>query len=186
MPRRWKLTLTVLMVVSGLIALGHLQAGPEPGRPGTVTAAATEQRPFTGYYAPGLELRDFAGKTVNLADYRGLPVFVNFWATWCQYCRQEMPEIVKAYREVGGRTKGKVVFLLVDVGESTEVVRKYATRQIPGLPVVLDPDGKMAQRYLVQGYPTSFFIGADGVIKDKVVGALDGPGLNARLRDLLK
>ncbi|MGE5509225.1 MAG: TlpA family protein disulfide reductase [Chitinophagales bacterium] len=189
MSRRWRLTFVVGLAALGLIALGHWQATRQGEGPtsDTVTAAApAEARPFEGYQAPELEVVDFSGKRVALSDLRGLPVYLNFWATWCQYCRQEMPDIARAYREVGGRTKGKVVFLLVDVGEAPEVVRKFATRSIPGLPVVLDMSGRTAQRYLIQGYPTSFFIDADGVIKDKVVGALDGPGLRTRLQDLLK
>lgn len=155
---------------------------------GSTTAAQTTQSagasPELGRPAPAFQLTDLSGKRMSLAQFKGKPVYVNFWATWCRYCVQEFPDIESAWRDYG--QSGKIAFLAVDASEAPDAVREYLRRNNFTVPVLLDRDGVVSQRYLVQGLPTSYFIGRDGRIKDKVVGALDRDGLRSRLEALLK
>jgi thiol-disulfide isomerase/thioredoxin len=146
------------------------------------TSLAGGALPSVGQPAPEFQLVDLWGKKVRLSSLRGKPVFLNFWATWCVFCRAEFPELEEAYREYGNR----VAFLAVNTSEDPATVKEYVARSKAKVPVLLDRDGKVARRYLIQGLPTSYFIGADGIIRDKVVGAVDGPGLRTRLEGLLR
>lgn len=173
-----------IAALAALVAAG-LWYATSVGRPAQeLSAAAGSVLPEVGNPAPAFRLTDLSGKKVQLSDFKGKPVFLNYWATWCSFCRAEFPEIEQAYRDYG--TTGKVVFLAVDVGEAASVVRQYVNRTGSRVPVALDPNGQTAERYLVQGLPTSYFIGRDGRIRDRVVGALDGPGLRTRLEALLQ
>lgn len=166
-----------------LLGIGLWYQGAWEPAPIPEAAAAGPSVPEVGRLAGDFQLTDLAGKQVRLADFRGKPVFLNFWATWCTYCRQEFPAILEAYQEYG-RT-GKVAFVLVDVGESPDAVKKYLGGT--ELPVVLlDRNGAVAQRYLVQGLPTSFFLSSDGIIRNKVVGAVDGKQLRTILDSLIR
>ncbi|MGE5554040.1 MAG: TlpA family protein disulfide reductase [Betaproteobacteria bacterium] len=172
------------VALAALVAAGlwyQTTATRSPARVGTVAGASL---PSVGNPAPDFQLTDLSGKKVRLSKLRGKPVFINFWATWCTYCQAEFPAIEQAYKEYGaGR---KVVFLAVNSGEPAATVKAYLDRIGARVPVLLDGEGAVTQRYLVQGLPTSYFIGPDGIIRDKVVGALDGPGLRTRLEGLLR
>jgi len=102
------------------------------------------------------------GKTVSLSDYRGRIVFLNFWATWCIYCREEMPDLNEVNREL--LKGGDAVIITVDVQESLEKVKDYMENEKLDLPVLLDSDGKVAGMYGVEGYPTTFVIKKDGTV----------------------
>ncbi|MDI6870786.1 MAG: TlpA disulfide reductase family protein [Bacillota bacterium] len=170
-----------LMALLALIAAG-LWYRMNSLRPAPGDALVGGGLPSVGNRTPDFQLTDLAGKKVKLADFRGKPVFLNFWATWCVFCRAEFPIIEEAYKEYGA----KVVFLAVNTGEQPATAKEYLDRNGARVPVLFDPEGEVARRYLVQGLPTSYFISPDGVIRDKVVGAVDGPGLRTRLEGLLR
>ena len=86
----------------------------------TGSAMATELKPWTGGAAPALALEDLSGKPHDLAAYRGSVVLVNFWATWCGPCRDEMPSIERLRTSLAGRP---FTVLAVNVGESPRVAR---------------------------------------------------------------
>jgi len=107
--------------------------------------------------ATDFKVFDAEGKEVNLSDYFGRPIVVNFWATWCGYCKEEMPDFDKASKEYTD-----VLFMMVNVGESIETGVKYAKGQGLELELFFDMDYSAAEAYGVTGYPTTFFINADG------------------------
>jgi thiol-disulfide isomerase/thioredoxin len=115
-----------------------------------------------GKLAPNFEISNFDGERVQLADFRGRPVFLNFWATWCGPCRAEMPAIqavLDQYEDQG------LVVLAVDNGERFEPAHGFVEEL--GLDFTafgLDPGQDVIDRYRVVAMPTSVFIDAEGVI----------------------
>jgi peroxiredoxin len=120
---------------------------------------------------PDFTLKDVNGKSVKLSEYEGKTVFLNFWATWCPYCIEEMPELEEANKEL---LKGnEAVILTVDVMESADKVKKFISSQKLSLPVLMDTEGKTADAYGISGYPTTVVINPDGTLKEYMVGATD-------------
>ena len=112
-------------------------------------------------------LRDLTGKTVSLSDYEGEFVFLNFWATWCPPCREEMPSMEVLHE----RTKGMPFRIVaVNVGEDQQTVASFIEREGYTFPVLLDESSGVSQNYSVRGIPTSYFITPDGLIVGMLVG----------------
>jgi thiol-disulfide isomerase/thioredoxin len=121
-----------------------------------------------GFTAPSFSVKTLSGNEVNLKDELGRPVFINFFATWCHFCRAEMPYIEALYKELGEQ----VAFMIIDIGEGKNTVESYFESQGLTVPVYLDPLGVVASSYAVRGIPASFFVDAQGVIRDVVIGAM--------------
>ena len=102
----------------------------------------------TGEPVPDFSIELESGKYVSLSDLQGESVVVNFWATWCGPCRLEMPELVEA-----AQSDDDLVILVVNVQESLEQVEPFAQEFDMTMPVVLDPDGDIRERYGVRGRP---------------------------------
>ena len=123
-----------------------------------------------GQLAPDFELETVHGQTVKLSHYRGQVVLINFWATWCGYCRTEFPEIQDAYER--NQKKGFVV-LAINVQDRKENVLAYAQELGLTFPVLLDPLGRASGSYQARGLPTSYFVDQEGVIVLKKVGPVN-------------
>lgn len=108
------------------------------------------------------------GRHASLSDFEGRPVLINFWATWCPPCRAEMPELLQAARDYPD-----LVLLAVNVNESADVVSQFAEQFRMDVPVVIDPQGAISNRYNVNGLPTSVFVHPDGTIVDVRPGAIN-------------
>ncbi|HEX6988713.1 MAG TPA: TlpA disulfide reductase family protein [Bacillota bacterium] len=127
---------------------------------------STADAPVVGRRAPDFNLQLLQGGTVNLAQFRGRPVLLNFWASWCPPCVEEMP----ALQQVAG--EGRAAVLAVNVGESGSEAAAFLRRHDIDLPVALDGQGELITRYRVAGLPQTFFIDADGVIRHVERGAM--------------
>ena len=136
------------------------------------------QKPFTpsrsidalGLPAPEIVLLDVNGQTIKLSDYRGRPVLVNFWATWCTPCWTEMPNLVAQY-EKHKDTQGLIVLAInVQQDAKGDAIQAYIRRFKMSFPILLDDAGKAELDYRVRGFPTTIFIDRNGVIRDFVVG----------------
>ena len=121
-----------------------------------------------------------AGGTVSLAALRGQPVIVNFFASWCDPCRREMP----ALQAVSARTEGKVAFLGVDHQDDKAGALKLLADTAVHYPTGYDPEGKVATAYGLLGMPTTLFISADGRLLDKHFGELSEAKLDERISTL--
>lgn len=109
------------------------------------------------------ELPNLNGDTVRLTDYAGRIVFLNFWATWCEPCKRELPAFQRFVREQGDT--GAVV-LAVNVGESADQVRAFLVQQnVSGIEVLLDADNAVADRYGVFNIPVTFVIDQNGIVR---------------------
>lgn len=143
------------------------------GRNTTPLPQLSEVRP---YPAPGFTLKDLTGGTVNLSDYTGKVVLLNFWATWCVPCRDETPDLQAVYQQL--ENEGLVI-VGVDrldtelVGErGLQAVREFAARYSVSYPIVLDETGSVAQAYAIAPIPTSYFIDQQGRVRFIRVGKL--------------
>jgi thiol-disulfide isomerase/thioredoxin len=133
-------------------------------------ASASTLVKWTGGKAPALKLADAEGRARSLSDWRGKTVVVNFWATWCEPCREEMPSLERLRAKLSAKPFDIVA---VNVGESPERVARF-TREVPvTFPILDDRDSAAAKRWKVRGYPTSYVIGPDGRIRYYFVGDLD-------------
>ena len=121
-----------------------------------------------GEPAPDFELQGLDGESVSLSQLRGSPVMLNFWATWCPPCRDEMPYLQQIYEEWSDEG---LMLLAIDIGESRAKVEQYMESNNLSLPVLLDTKSKVADKYGIRGIPTTFFIDGNGVIQEKIVGA---------------
>lgn len=138
--------------------------------------------PAVGARPPTLALPSDHGQTVSLDTFRGQPVVINFWATWCLPCRAEMPELEAAY--VAHQARGLAI-LGVNLGEDRETV--LAFRRDLGLtfPLLLDELGRASAEYGVKGLPTTLFIARDGRITHIHFGALSTKTLQEQLSRIL-
>jgi len=118
--------------------------------------------------APDFRLENLDGKSISLGDFRGKPVLINFWATWCPPCVSEMPFLQQVYEEWSG--KGLVV-LAINIGESPSEAKRFLQTHNLSLTVLLDTEGKTAEKYNITGIPTTFFVDSDGIIQQKIIGA---------------
>lgn len=133
-------------------------------------AAAQELKPSPPVPAPPLELADMQGKKHRLADYRGKVVLVNFWATWCVPCREEMPSIERLRASLEGR---RFVVLAVNLAEPESRIRKFLEGVPVRFAVLLDRDAKATRVWQAKLLPATYIVGPDGVIRYRHVGELD-------------
>jgi len=149
-------------------------------------STAPDGPPGVGQLAPDFTLSDLAGKPVSLADFRGKVVIVNFWATWCPPCRAEMPSMELLHRELADEG---LVLLAVNIEKTgRQTVPGFLATSPHSFPVLFDDKEEVQKRYGVYKFPESFIVRKDGVIDDKVIGAIDWahPQSIAYFRDLLK
>jgi len=124
--------------------------------------------PQVGKQAPDFQLPNLEGPPVSLSDFRGKPILLNFWATWCGPCRQEMPLIQAIFEE---QPDNGLVILAIDIGENASAVNNFMQSNNFSFPVLLDTDQDVALEYNIRAIPTTFFIDKDGLIQEIKVGA---------------
>ena len=135
--------------------------------------AAGTLAPWGGKAAPPLALKDIHGANHDLARYRGKVVLVNFWATWCEPCRYEMPSMQRLRAMLAGKP---FEVLAVNVDEPEIRVRRFVTETNLDLPVLLDVNKTVTRAWSVRVMPTTFLVGLDGRIRYRVLGDLDWTG----------
>ena len=125
-----------------------------------------------------LELTDQFGNTHTLSDYKGKVIFLNFWATWCGPCRNEMPDIQKLYDEYSAQGEDAEVVILGIAGpgigqeESAEEIADFMTENGYTYPVLMDTSGEMFTQYGISAFPTTFMIDKDGNVYGYVPGQM--------------
>jgi peroxiredoxin len=115
----------------------------------------------------------------SLADYRGQVVMINVWATWCLPCRVEMPSIEALHKAYG--PKGlKIVAVSIDDPGTDQAIRAFAKEYGLTFEILHDPKGEITDLYDIDGYPETFIVGRDGVIRKKLMSATDWNSPEAR------
>jgi thiol-disulfide isomerase/thioredoxin len=150
-----------LLVVAAMLAVAT--------GPWTVRAEVDRLQPWTGA-TPPLELRDLAGTTHSLHAYLGRVVLVNFWATWCDPCRDEMASIQRLRERLSGQP---FIVLAVNYGESASRIETFVRQMSIGFPVLLDRSQEASRAWRVRVLPASFLVGPDGRIRYHVIGEID-------------
>jgi peroxiredoxin len=142
----------------------------------TLAVAGCSSRPATPPVlqaespAPDFSLKNLEGEDVSLQHLRGKPVMLNFWATWCGPCRQEMPLIQEVSQDEAWTRQGLVI-MAINLGESLDKVKGFMEEGGFSFSVLLDADESVAPQYNIHGIPTTFFIDRNGIIKEWKVGA---------------
>jgi thiol-disulfide isomerase/thioredoxin len=173
------LIMVALMLASTSCAGVSEVGGVVPSGQGDQLPAA----PRPGHPAPEIILLDLKGTPVKLSAFRGKPVVINFWATWCPPCRAEMPDIETVWQR--HKDKGLVI-IGVDVGEDPETVSKYVEKGGFTWLFILDSGGEVFRDlYKGAAFPSSFFVDSQGVIQDLSIGALNEKGFESKIAKIL-
>jgi peroxiredoxin len=133
--------------------------------------------------APAFDLKDPQDRPQRLADYRGKTVILNFWATWCPPCREEMPSMQRAHEAVSG---DGIALVAINVGEDAETIREFLDSYPVEFPLPMDLDSSVVQSYPVKGLPTTFVIDPDGRLAYVATGGRewDDPKILEQVRSL--
>ena len=161
----------LLKIISAIILLLVLGSGLVLA--GCSSGSTSDGGSETEMLAPDFQLPSLDGQTINLSDFRGKPVLLNFWATWCGPCELEMPFLQEIYEDEEWSEKG-LVMLAVDIGEPPARVKDFMERLGLSFTVLLDIDQDVALKYNIRAIPTTFFIDKDGIIQETKIGAFTG------------
>jgi cytochrome c biogenesis protein CcmG, thiol:disulfide interchange protein DsbE len=169
---KWRVTIIFAAVCLGLLAVLYKGFGSDP-----------HAVPFMlqGTQAPPFTLRALdSGQPVSLAQLKGRPVVLNFWASWCGPCKMEHPVLEWGAREFGGQA----VFLGLIFEDTEDNARQFLSQMGASFPQLVDPNSSTAVEYAVAGVPETYFIDANGTIRGKHVGPIDPQTLANWIKDL--
>jgi len=135
----------------------------------SVYAEEVQEGVEIGDKAPDFMLETLDGETMQLSDFQGERVMINFWATWCPPCKQEMPDMERFYQE-----HDPVILSvnLTDEEMSTKQVGQFIQELELTFPILLDKEGEVGNLYRIQPIPTTYMVDAEGIIQFKSIGAL--------------
>ena len=162
---------------AGAVVVLTLLVGVLTSRNGDGAPASRSTRAAPEFRLPRL---DDPSRTVALSDFRGQPVVVNFWASWCVPCKKEMPE----FQAVADDLRGKVQFLGINEQDVRDRGLALVARTGVRYPSAFDPLGKMVRAYRLRGLPATAFVSAEGDLLDVHTGHLTDPDLRAAITTL--
>jgi peroxiredoxin len=168
------------VIISAALAL-LLPSCQKASAPSVATAIVNEEAPKIGYLAPNFRLTNLHGEEVSMASLEGKVVFINFWATWCGPCRAEMPSMEALYHDFKG--KGLEILAVSSDMDGAPAVQPFVRKLGLSYPVLLDPDFRVDDKYLIQSVPTTVLVDKNGVITHRFVGARNWS--NPESRDLI-
>jgi peroxiredoxin len=160
-PARSKLTITLVSIVILAVTFG------------IVWLQSAKYEPLTvGKEAPDFVLPNLNEKSVRLSDYRGKVVFLNFWATWCKPCREEMPSMEVLYKNFD---RDGLVVLAVSIDRVTtkKDIPPFVSSMNLTFPVLVDSWGQTDKRYKLMGVPETYIIDQQGILREKIIGPRD-------------
>ena len=159
----------MLAIGIGLVWLGDAETPARLGRGSTAP----------DFTLPALD----SGAAISLRDHSGSVVLVNFWATWCKPCEEEMPSMERLYRRLEPEGFRMVA---VSVDEDPAVVREFRERLAITFPIALDPTKEVSRLYQTTGFPESLLVDGDGVVIERYVGPRDWGIYRERIQSLMK
>lgn len=144
---------------------------------------------------PNIVLYDQYGKKHSLEEYKGKVVVINFWATWCGYCVQELPEFEKVYKEFGSNKKDVIILGVAgpktkenpnNVDVEKDKIISFLKKKNVTYPTLMDETGKSFDDYGIKYFPTTYVINKNGYLEGFVNGAISGEQLKNAINDTLK
>ncbi len=173
--RKFALTIAVLVFVGflGFLVWGILNKKPITGLSGITMVNRS---------APDFTLTSFSGTTISLADLKGKPVVINFWASWCPPCRLEASLMERTWRAYKNRG---VIFIGVDIQDRKEDALNFIREFGITYPNGPDPTGEISIDYGVSGLPVTFFVSRDGEIVRRWVGAIEKSVLIRSIEEIM-
>ncbi len=178
--RRWLYPLAVIVAIAGVIWWLEARGGGADSStgerygpvdlPAALVPAGASIEADEGALAPDFLLETLDGAEARLSDFRGRPVVLNFWATWCAPCRKEMPQFIAAYE---AHRDEDLVVIGLNLQESESIIRPFADDFGVDFPVLIDRDGEVGDDYRLLGLPGTVFIGRDGVIESVFIGPFE-------------
>lgn len=143
----------------------------------TTTAENTDEL-AVGKKIPAYEFTSLKGETVNISDFEGKIIMLNFWATWCPYCIEEMP----ALDEMNGYED--VVVLALNAQESKNTVEKYIADHPYGFDILLDEEGYYSRLFYIASLPSTFFINEEGILLGAINGMMTKEQMESIIQDI--
>jgi cytochrome c biogenesis protein CcmG, thiol:disulfide interchange protein DsbE len=193
--RRWRLPPVVALplVAIAAVAVVYVATRPLGGEPQPSFFVIGSAAPGVqiGQVAPGtaqapagqqLELTDLEGAPLALRDFSGKPLWIVFWKTACPPCEAEAADVAAAY---AAHRQSGLVLLGIDVWDSAAVIQDYATQHDLAYPIAVDTTTSFMDAYGVWGAPTHYFIGPDGVIRDRYFGPMNRELIEKSLKAIL-
>ncbi len=170
--RALPLIASVLAVLIGVLLLAGPSIWPQLQRPQpALESGLSGGLPREGERVPDFSLPTLDGRTVRMSELRGSPVLINFWATWCGPCKQELPLIVEQYNWNKGRGL-RVLAIDTLANDNVEDMRKFAQQFNMNFDVLVDEHDAVAGGWNIMGLPTTLFVKPDGTIAKVHVGQL--------------
>ena len=169
---KWIIGALVLVgIISGAAVLYNYLSKNNEAQSLAPTAPTDTTEQSVDYTAPDFTLLDAKGNKVKLSDFKGKPVVLNFWATWCYYCKEEMPDF-----DTAAKKHTDVQFMMINatdgVQETMETAKSYIEEKGFEFDVFYDTELQAVNAYYVSSFPTTFFINKDGELVTYVNGML--------------
>ena len=152
------------------------------GAGGRDEAIVLEPAPVAGHPAPDFELISTDGEAIRLSDFRGTPVILNFWATWCGPCRAEFPDFQQA--AVDNADQLVIIGINNSSIDQVDLVPGFLEEFGITFPIVLDEDGSTAKTYRILGLPTTIFIDSSGTVDEVFTGPLNKAYIESKITKL--
>jgi thiol-disulfide isomerase/thioredoxin len=159
-----RLVLFILLIAVSLLATGCKDKTPAK------SASESAAKAAEGSAAPDFTVKDLDGKDLMLSSLKGSVVLVNFWATWCPPCKEEIPSMIKLNKAMTGKSF-RMLAISIDEGGKEAVDSFFKGNR--DLPTYLDTDAKASQLYGTTGVPETFIVDKQGKIRKKIVGGID-------------
>ena len=190
--------LIVILLAASYVVYGKLSAKEPSAASGTsvttadtetvssgITAGTTETTASAAVAAADFTVYDADGNAVTLSSFQGKPTVVNFWASWCSYCKQELPDFQAAYEQYGDRVNFVMVDLTGGGNDSAADAQSIISKNGYTFPVYFDNDSSAVSAYGIRSIPVTCFIGTDGSLQDSNTGAMSESALTASIESLL-
>jgi peroxiredoxin len=176
----------VVMLAATALAIGVIVALEVFPRERSQQQSAAGSSRFVREQALDFTLAALDGTEVSLSQFRGQPVLINFWASWCLPCREEMPELVRSYE--AHKAEGLMILgVNLTYSDTLSDAQAFASEFNITFPVLLDKDGAVAERlYRIPGVPTSIFINRDGTIERIQVGIMTPRQIDQYVAEILR